>query len=184
MHIAAFFPNRISLGSRRRFIMCLLMHALIYHTLKNKRNTKNKLQQRPAAESMALNCWNQCNLVVREFNSNAALPMPQNYHFNFYKDTPCRCTQADTQPPLHLRAFASQYLPCPFQTQQHDNQPFISLSSLSPSILPPSAILFAIQTWKLCWMTPRFRHTLVSHATSSLLTFQKRRKTIFVWIGP
>lgn len=122
--------------------MCLLMNALIYHTLKNKRNTKNKLQQRPAAESMALNCWNQCNLVVREFNSNAALPMPQNYHFNFNKDTPCRCTQADTQPPLHLRAFASQYLPCPFQTQQHDNQPFISLSSLSPSILPPSLCYF------------------------------------------
>lgn len=121
--------------------------------------------------------YNQCSLVEREFHSNATLPMLQNYHFNLKKnDTPCRLyALRHTQPPLYLTAFASQYLPCPFQTQQHDNHPFISLSSLSPSILPPSAILLAIQTWKLCWMTPRFRHTFVSRTTSSVLTFQKRR---------
>lgn len=104
------------------------------------------------------------------------------------KTHPVDALRQTLNPPLHLRAFASQYLPCPFQTQQHDNQPFISVLPISfhPPSPPPFAVLLAIQTWKLCWMTPRFRHSLVSRATSSLLTFQKKRgekKPIFVWKG-
>lgn len=52
------------------------------------------------------------------------------------KTHPVDALRQTLNPPLHLRAFASQYLPCPFQTQQHDNQPFISV--LPISFHPPS----------------------------------------------
>lgn len=42
------------------------------------------------------------------------------------RDTPWRLhyTHMHSSPTLHPSAFASQYLPCPFQTRQHNNRPF------------------------------------------------------------
>lgn len=39
-------------------------------------------------------------------------------------------------PTLYLSTLASQYLPCPFQTRQHDNQPFSPLPPPSHLLLP------------------------------------------------
>lgn len=81
--------------------LLVALPCLFYYTGKHNflRILKFQKKKSPVAEFVGLNCWSQCSLVVREFSSSAAARMAQRYHSNFYEDTPCRCTQADTQPP-------------------------------------------------------------------------------------
>lgn len=85
------------------------------------------------------------------------------------KDTPCRLHYTHTTTPTpYLSTLASQYLPCPFQTRQHDNQPFSPRPPTSPVLSPlliGSVFCFWFKFWER-FFTGRFN--LSAPAVSNL----------------